>query len=96
VVATDDLDALVALGADCVVYTSQAEMRPTEAIDEISRFLAAGTNVVGTSMVWLVAPEQADDWLRDPLQKACKAATPRCTSTESTPGSPVTRWCTPR
>jgi hypothetical protein len=71
VVATDDIGALVALGADCVVYTSQAEMRPTEAIDEISRFLAAGTNVVGTSMVWLVAPEQADDWLRDPLAKAC-------------------------
>jgi hypothetical protein len=73
VVATDDIDALVALEADCVVYTSQAEMRPADAIDEISRFLSAGTNVVGTSMVWLVAPEQADDWLRDPLERACKA-----------------------
>ena len=28
VLATDDLDALVALGADCVVYMSQAETRP--------------------------------------------------------------------
>ncbi|MDT5280868.1 MAG: hypothetical protein QOJ20_2063 [Mycobacterium sp.] len=73
VVATDDIDALVALHADCVVYTSQAETRPGDAIDEISRFLAAGTNVVGTSMVWLVAPEHADDWLRDPLERACKA-----------------------
>jgi hypothetical protein len=73
VVSTDDVDALVALHADCVVYTSQGETRPGEAIDEISRFLAAGTNVVGTSMVWLVAPEHADDWLRDPLQRACKA-----------------------
>jgi hypothetical protein len=73
VVSTDDIDALVALHADCVVYTSQAETRPLEAIDEISRFLTAGTNVVGTSMVWLVAPEHADDWLRDPLQRACKA-----------------------
>jgi hypothetical protein len=73
VVSTDDIDALVALHADCVVYTSQAETRPREAIDEISRFLTAGTNVVGTSMVWLVAPEHADDWLRDPLQRACKA-----------------------
>ncbi|AGB21557.1 putative dihydrodipicolinate reductase-like protein [Mycobacterium sp. JS623] len=73
VVATDDIDALVALEADCVVYTSQAEMRPRDAIEEISRFLSAGTNVVGTSMVWLVAPEHADDWLRDPLQRACKA-----------------------
>jgi hypothetical protein len=73
VVATDDVDALVALHADCVVYTSQAETRPADALDEISRFLAAGTNVVGTSMVWLVAPEHADDWLRDPLQQACKS-----------------------
>jgi hypothetical protein len=73
VVSTDDIDVLVALHADCVVYTSQAETRPGEAIDEISRFLTAGTNVVGTSMVWLVAPEHADDWLRDPLQRACKA-----------------------
>jgi hypothetical protein len=73
VVATDDIDALIALDADCVVYTSQAETRPAEAIDEICRFLTAGTNVVGTSMVWLVAPKQADDWLRDPLERACKA-----------------------
>jgi hypothetical protein len=73
VLATDDVDALVALEADCVVYTSQAEMRPQQAIAEISRFLRAGTNVVGTSMVWLVAPHQADHWMRDPLSKACHA-----------------------
>jgi 2,4-diaminopentanoate dehydrogenase len=72
VVAADDTEALVALDADCVVYTSQAETRPGDAIDEICRFLAAGTNVVGTSMVWLVAPEHADDWLRDPLEQAFK------------------------
>lgn len=71
VVATDDLDALVALRADCVMYTSQAETRPKEALDEITAFLAAGTNVVGTSLVWMVAPQQADDWLRTPLAKAC-------------------------
>lgn len=71
VIATDDIDALVALGADCMVYTSQAETRPMVAIDEISRFLRAGTNVVGTSFVWLVAPDQADDWLRGPLAAAC-------------------------
>ena len=72
ILATDDIDALVALGADCVVYTSQAEMRPQQAIGEISRFLRAGTNVVGTSMVWLVAPHQADAWMREPLAKACQ------------------------
>jgi hypothetical protein len=71
VLATDDIDALIALNADCVVYTSQAETRPHEALAEMSRFLRAGTNVVGTSFVWLVAPDQADDWLRQPLARAC-------------------------
>jgi hypothetical protein len=71
VLATDDIDALIALNADCVVYTSQAETRPHDALAEMSRFLRAGTNLVGTSFVWLVAPEQADTWLREPLARAC-------------------------
>ena len=73
VVATDDVDALVALRADCVVYTSQAETRPDAALAEITAFLAAGTNVVGTSLVWLVYPPHADAWLREPLEAACAA-----------------------
>jgi hypothetical protein len=73
VIATDDVDALVGLGADCVVYTSRGETRPMEAIDQMTKFLAAGTNVVATSMVWLVAPRYADDWLLGPMQSACEA-----------------------
>ncbi|OBG27510.1 dihydrodipicolinate reductase [Mycobacterium sp. 852002-51057_SCH5723018] len=72
VIATDDVDALVALNADCVMYTSQAETRPQEAMDDVARFLRAGTNVVGSSFVWLVAPDFTDEWLRDPLEKACR------------------------
>jgi hypothetical protein len=72
VIATNDVDALVALNADCMVYTSQAETRPTEAMDDIARFLRAGTNVVGSSFVWLVAPDFTDEWLRGPLEKACQ------------------------
>ncbi|MEO3760083.1 dihydrodipicolinate reductase [Mycobacterium sp. B14F4] len=73
VIATDDIDSLIALKPDCVVYTALGETRPMEAIEEMSKFLAAGINVVGTSMVWLVTPRQADDWLRAPLEKACAA-----------------------
>lgn len=72
VVATSDVDELLALQADCVVYTSQAETRPREAMADLVRFLSAGTNVVGTSFVWLVAPEFTDSWLREPLEKACR------------------------
>jgi hypothetical protein len=71
--ATDDVDRLVGLGADCVVYTSQAETRPHEALAELTAFLRAGTNVVATSLVWLVYPPHADAWLRDPLAEACAA-----------------------
>lgn len=72
VTATDDLDALLELGADCVIYTSQGETRPTDALDQITAFLRAGTNVVATSMVWLINPEAADAWLREPLLAACR------------------------
>jgi hypothetical protein len=71
--ATDDIDALIALGPDCVVYTAQGETRPNEAVAQMARFLSAGINVVGTSLVWLAAPRHADDWLREPLQQACAA-----------------------
>ena len=73
IIATDDIDALIALKPDCVVYTAQGETRPMEALEQMSKFLAAGINVAATSMVWLVTPRQADDWLREPLEKACQA-----------------------
>jgi hypothetical protein len=71
VTATDDVDALIDLRPDCVVYTALAETRPMEAIEQLSKILAAGINVVGTSLVWMVAPRYADAWLREPLEKAC-------------------------
>lgn len=73
VLATDDVAALVGLKADCVVYTSQAETRPQDALAELVAFLEAGTNVVATSMVWFIHPPHADAWLREPLEAACAA-----------------------
>lgn len=97
VVATDDLDALIALKPDCVVYTALGETRPMEAIEQMSKLLAAGVNVVGTSMVWLVTPKQADDWLRTPLEQACEQGN---ASLYVNGIDPVTRGgtrrCTPR
>jgi 2,4-diaminopentanoate dehydrogenase len=73
IIATDDIDALIALAPDCVVYTAQAETRPMEAVEQLTKLLAAGINVVGSSMVWMVTPRQADEWLTGPLEKACEA-----------------------
>src|ERR1700739_1559339 len=52
IVATNDIDALIPLKPDCVVYTAQGETRPMEVVDQMSKFLAAGINIVATSMVW--------------------------------------------
>lgn len=71
VVATGDIDELIDLRPDCVVYTALAETRPMEAIEELCRFLGAGINVVGTSLVWMAAPRHAESWVRDPLEAAC-------------------------
>ena len=71
--ATNDVEALLALGADCVCYTATADLRPFEAIEEICRILAAGVDVVSTSLVPLVHPKTFIPEVRDKLAAACAA-----------------------
>src|SRR5262245_15639137 len=52
--ATNDASALIALAPDCVCYTAVGESRPRECIDDFCRMLAAGVNVVTTSVPGLV------------------------------------------
>lgn len=72
VLATNDVDALLALDADVVCYTVKAETRPHEVIPELARILAAGMNVVSTSMIFLIYPKHANASMRDPLENACE------------------------
>jgi hypothetical protein len=69
--ATDDVEALLGLGADCVCYTAQGETRIRETIDDLCRILAAGLDVVNTAIVSLVYPPFASPKLRDRLEAAC-------------------------
>lgn len=71
VTATDDVDALLALGADCVCYTAQGETRIRATIDDLCAILSAGLNVVNTAIVSLVYPPFASPKLRDRLDAAC-------------------------
>jgi 4-hydroxy-tetrahydrodipicolinate reductase len=71
VLATGDVDALLALGADCVCYTAQGETRIRETIDDLCRILSAGVNVVNTAIVSLVYPPFASPKLRERLEAAC-------------------------
>jgi len=69
--ATNDVDALLASNADCVSYTATADLRPFEAIEDICRILAAGKNVVSSSVVPLVHPHSFFPEVRDRLADAC-------------------------
>jgi 2,4-diaminopentanoate dehydrogenase len=73
VTATDDVDALLALGADCCCYAASGEARADAAAADIARLLAAGTNVVTTSLPGLVFPPAFDATLREQLDAACTA-----------------------
>jgi len=66
VTATRDVDALLALGADCVAY-----MPRHTSIDEVCAFLAAGTNVVTTAFLFYPRALPAADL--DRLVAACEA-----------------------
>lgn len=71
IVATDDVDALLNLEADCVCYTAQGETRIRETIEDLCRILASGKNVVNTAIVSLVYPPFASPKLRNRLDAAC-------------------------
>jgi hypothetical protein len=71
VVATDDVDALLASDADCVSYMVQGESRIRETMSELCRALESGKNVVNTSIVFLVYPPSIPDAMREPLEAAC-------------------------
>ena len=70
--ATTDVEAILALNADCICYTATADLRPFEAVQDICRILASGKNVVSSSVVPLVHPKSFVPNLRDQLAEACQ------------------------
>lgn len=80
VIATNSVDEVVALGADCVLYMPGA----CDA-DEICRLLAAGTNVV-TTRGEFHRPASMDPDLRKRVEAACAEGGTSIHSTGSSPG----------
>ena len=71
VVATNDVDALLALEPDVVVHTAMADDRLMEALADLQRILRAGVNVVSSGPVFLQYPfGVVDDSMIAPVQKA--------------------------
>ena len=72
VLATNDVEALLALDADCVCYTATADRRPFEAVEDMCRILESGKNVVSSSVVGLVHPRSLHARMTDSLEEACR------------------------
>ncbi|MGV0716067.1 diacylglycerol kinase [Mycolicibacterium sp. XJ662] len=73
ITATPDLDAVLATGPQCAVYTAMADNRLPEALEDYRRILTAGIDVVGSSAVFLQHPWQVlpDEMIR-PIEDAAQ------------------------
>jgi 2,4-diaminopentanoate dehydrogenase len=80
VIATSDVDALVATAADCVLY-----MRQGTDMAELCRLLASGKNVV-TTRGDFHSPAMMDAEARSAIEAACAAGGTSIYSTGSSPG----------
>ena len=72
VTAMRDVEAVIALDADCVSYMASTDFRPLEAIDDMCRILAAGKNLITTSFVPLIYPWYALPEIAERLEAACR------------------------
>ncbi|QFU76767.1 diacylglycerol kinase [Halioglobus maricola] len=87
ILATDDIDAALALGPDCVVYTAHSETRMMEAAEDQTRCLRAGINVVASSLFMLQCPRNPSiAFLADPLAAACEEGGVTCFNNGIDPG----------
>ncbi|MFI5394951.1 MAG: dihydrodipicolinate reductase [Candidatus Binatia bacterium] len=73
VTATRDVDAILALDADCVCYTAHGETRVKACLKELCRILESGKNVVTTSIPGLIYGPGMEPELAARLESACRA-----------------------
>jgi len=78
--ATHDLEAIVALKPDCVLYMPQYLN-----LDEVCRLLETGSNIV-TSVVEFHDPDSVDPQVRARVEEACRKGGTSIHSTGSSPG----------
>jgi hypothetical protein len=78
--ATNSIDDIIALKADCVLYMQQGAN-----IDDICRLLASGANVV-TTRVEFHNPPTLDPKIRERIEDACRRGGTSLHSTGSSPG----------
>jgi hypothetical protein len=73
VLATNDVEAVLALAPDCVVNTAMADDRLVDALADLERLLRAGINVVASGPVFLQYPSGPAAGLADGVRAAALA-----------------------
>lgn len=88
VIATDDVDALVALVPDALVHYGPTAAYPMDNIRVMSAFLRGGIDVCSTAMtpwVWPAMRQNPPDWAA-PIEAACAEGGASCFTTGIDPG----------
>ena len=86
--ATDDVDALIALRPDALVHYGPTAAKADDNIALMGKFLRAGIDVCSTAMtpwVWPGMPQNPASWI-DPITDACEAGGASCFTTGIDPG----------
>jgi len=84
--ATDDISLAMADDIDAVVYTVNADFRPEESLEEITRTLAAGTDVVTPAFYPLYHPPSMPTEMSEPVEQACAEGSSSVHATGIDPG----------
>jgi len=72
IIATNNVEALLALKADCLVYQGNAARREEECVKDVVPFLEAGTNCVTPSLMDLHVPAHGRPRIVEPIRRACE------------------------
>ncbi len=87
VTATNDVDALLALDADCVCYTATADLRPAEAIADMARIAACRARTSCRARSCRSCTRRTSRrTMRRPLEDACDEAGVSCFTSGIDPG----------
>ncbi len=84
--ATDDVDAIIALKPDCFCYCGTAVRREEQAIEDDGAVLRAGINVVTISTIPMIYSPAAPQSWRDTIESACREGQSSFYATGSEPG----------
>jgi hypothetical protein len=84
--ATDDVDAIIAAKLDCFCYCGTAVRREEQAIEDMARLLTAGINVVTISTIPMIYSPSAPQTWRGTIENACREGGSSFYATGSEPG----------